>query len=190
MNYSVEMANLLTIIDICTTLNENAATFSRIRKGTKMPTIGTLSLTLRDYGGEDTTIRVNAPEITAANFAAQETLRNAFLASLAAMSGGSEISRSFGNKITDATPSNAPTVYDQRETMWRVDYSDDVTGEWFKFTIGTADLLLLDPNDRDHAHIGDAGDVDGFVTSAEAYMLSPNGNAITIREITHVGRNT
>lgn len=155
-----------------------------------MPTIGKLSLTMRDYGGEDGSFYVYAPEITAANFAAQETLRNAFLAAVAAMTTGSEVRRSFGNLVTDASPSNAPTVYDQRENKWRIDYVDDSTGKAYHFTLPCADLLLLDPNDRAHAEIGDAGDVDGFVAATEAYVLSEAGNSITVREITFVGRNT
>jgi len=152
-------------------------------------TSGKLSFTQRDYGGEDTTSNFVVPAITAANFAAQETLRNAFTAAIAAMTTGNEIRRTFGNVVVDETPTNAPLQTDQREAKWRVDYTDDVTGKADHFTLGCADLLLLDANDRAHAHIGDAGDVDGFITACEAYVLSPAGNAITIREITHVGRN-
>ena len=88
--------------------------------------------------------------------------------------------------------SNEPRPTDQfaqRETKWRVDYTDTVSGKPYWFTIGTADLSLLSATDRGKADPLNA-DVQAFVTAAEAYVLSPEGNAINVEQIVHVGRNT
>jgi len=152
-----------------------------------MPVSGKASVTFADYDGEITTTSVNVLALSAANYDAQATLRTAFVAAMVAMTIG-ELQRSeYGNvSLQSITP--ASDVQAQREKKWLVDYHDATSLKRYSFEIGTADLDQLDPNDRAHAEIGDAGIVDAFVTAAEAYLLSPTGGAIVVDEITFVGR--
>jgi hypothetical protein len=156
-----------------------------------MPTAGGTQITIRDYDNEPGTTRIHAAVLTAANFDAQVTARNAFCSALLAITTADMLAKiSFGNDILNTMigDTNAET---QREKKWLVRYHENatptVTGT---FTIPCADLLHLDPNDRKHANIGDAGHVDAFIAAAETFVLSPAGNAIVIDEITYVGRNT
>jgi hypothetical protein len=143
--------------------------------------------TLKDYDGEKTTFRVRATEVTAANFDAQATLRAALATAIAGITLGVYTRTAFGNEDTQvvADPSE-PTC--QRELKWLIQYRE-TGGGLYRVELGTADLTALDPNDRAHAHIGDSAEVDAFVAAFEAYAKGPGGGAVTIQEITLVGRN-
>lgn len=152
-----------------------------------MPTLGFDSITFRDYDSELSNVRVNATVLTAANFDAQATLRNAFVSAMQAISLGVKGQESFGNQIVSSL-SPAGNDAAQREQKWLVQYHDSTSLKRFSFEIPCADTGALDANDRAHAEIGDSGVVDAFVAAAEAYVLSPDGGAIVIDEITLVGR--
>lgn len=150
--------------------------------------MGFYTRTLMDYDGETTGHRVNVADLNAGNIAAQITLQADYGTAINGITTGSLQKIAYGNQVDSNQP--APVdVWSQRELKWRVDYRDTVTGEPFHVTIGTADANLLDPNNRDRAYIGDAGAVDAFVTAFEAYVLSPNGNAVEVLQIPMVGRN-
>ena len=86
------------------------------------------------------------------------------------------------------TPDNAVDAFSQRETKWRVVYTDDVNpvGNG-SFEIGGADLTKLSPG-TGRADLADA-DIAALVAWLEANSLSRLGNAISIEYIEHVGRN-
>jgi hypothetical protein len=69
-----------------------------------------------------------------------------------------------------------------------VQYHDSTTGRKYSVELPTADPAMIDPNDRAHAAIGDAGPVDAFITAFEAVVISRDGNAVVVDEITLVGR--
>ena len=144
--------------------------------------------TLKDYDGENTSMRVNAEDLNAGNIAAQLVLQANFGTAINGMTTGSLQKIAYGNQTNSLQPAPSDT-WSQRELKWKVNYRDDVTGDPFEMTIGTADTALLDPNNRDRAFIGDAGPVDQFVADFEAYVLSPDGNPVTILMIPLVGRN-
>lgn len=150
--------------------------------------MGFYTRTLMDYDEENSTVRVNATALNETNLAAQLVLQSNFGAAINDMSLGSLQTIRYGNEVISNNEAPIET-YAQRELKWRVDYRDAVTGDKFHFTIPCANLDLLDPNNRKQAFIGDGGDVDDFVAAAEAYVLSPNGNAIQILQIIAVGRN-
>lgn len=154
-----------------------------------MPTTGKAAFTQADYDGEITTTSVSVPVITAANFDAQATLRNALMAAIQGITLGEYQRTEFGNVVLSSI-SKASDTGAQREKKWLVDYHDTTSLKRYSFEIGCADDAQLDAQDRAHAEIGDGDVVDAFVTAAEAYILSPTGGAIVIDEITFVGRRT
>jgi hypothetical protein len=145
-------------------------------------------MTLIDYDSEKTTVKLHVPAVTAVNFAAQETLKDALRDAIAQMTLGTSNRTEYGN--ADLLSVDPPDdVNAQREDKWLVSFRDTVNNKRGSFEIGTADRDQLDPNDRKHAHIGDGLIVDGFVDAVEAVVLSVDGNAIEVQEITLVGRN-
>lgn len=156
-----------------------------------MPTTGKTSIQMRDYGNEASVSTFTVATLTAANFDAQATLRGALQSAILGISAVDMLAKiELGNTILNTVVGDDNPLA-QRENKWLVQYHETaapaVKGT---VTIPCADLAQLDPNDRAHAEIGDAGVVDAFVAAFEAYVLSENGNAVTIDEITFVGRNT
>lgn len=155
-----------------------------------MPTTGGTQISIRDYDNEVGTMKVHAATLTAANFDAQATLRGNLQTAILGIVAVDMLAKiSFGNDILNtAVGDDSPLA--QRENKWLVQYHETATPtNKGTFTVPAADLNQLDPNDRKHAHIGDAGVVDAFVAAVEAYVLSDAGAAITVDEITFVARN-
>ena len=142
---------------------------------------------MTDYDGENTTFRVNATTLTAANFDAQVALNVALGVAIVGITHGALQKISYGNEILSPATCEEPQA--QRELKWLIRYRDDITGNPYTVELGTADTAALDPNNRGYAEIGDGGVVDAFVTAFEAYVLSPAGNAVSIDSIQLVGRN-
>lgn len=150
---------------------------------------GLFSRTYKDYDSETSNVQIYHDVLTSGNFTALTGAIVTMYQAMDLMVTGTPESYRFANEYPLANAQAPTDPWSQREIKWRVDYTDDVTGEPFHITIPCADLDLLDPNDRAHAHIGDAGTVDAFVTAFEAVAKSPRGNAVTVVEITAVGRN-
>lgn len=141
---------------------------------------------LKDYDGENSSVTVHAADLNAGNIATELTLQSNFGAALNNITLGSLQTIRYGNGV-DALSAAPSDVWAQRELKWFVQFRDTVNGEPGHFTVPTADATKLDPNNRGHAYIGDAGDVDAFITAAEAYVKSRDGNAIEILDITLIG---
>lgn len=152
-----------------------------------MPTAGRFSCSLTDYDNEHANVGFAIPVLTAANFDAQQTLMNTFIAALMDMVLGNRWKNSQAievlNNITPATDQAA-----QVELKWLVQYHDGTTLKRYSIEVPTANTARLDPNDRAHAEIGDGAEVDAFIDALEAYGKTPDGNAIVVDEITLVGR--
>lgn len=156
-------------------------------EGFAMADKGKFSISLIDYDSEATNTSLNTAAITAGNFAAQETLKDALRDAIAQMTIGNVQKTEYSNvDLLSVTPASAQAA--QRELKWLVSFHDTTTLKKYSCEIGTADPDQLDPNDKAHAHLGDTGIVDGFKTAFEAVILSEVGNAVTIDEITLVGR--
>jgi len=148
---------------------------------------GKFMISFIDYDSEVATTSLNVAAMTAGNFAAQETLKDALRDAAAQMTIGNTAKTEYGNvDLLSITPASVEEA--QRELKWLVSYHDSTTLKKQTCEIGTADPDQLDPNDRAHAHIGDSGIVDGFITAFEAVVLSDVGNAVVVDEITLVGR--
>lgn len=146
------------------------------------------SRTLHDYDNEPTTFRVRIPEINAGNIADIVTKTANLGTAVNGITLGALENLRYGNE-TIAASGAAASAYAQRELKWLVRYRDTVLGDSYRVTIGTADPTHLDPNARGQAQIGDAGDVDAFVTAFEDLVVSDAGNAVEVTSITLVGRN-
>jgi hypothetical protein len=143
---------------------------------------------MTDYDAETTVFRVNSAALTAANFDAEVALNVALGVAIAGITLGTLQKIAYGNEILSPGVCDEPLA--QRENKWLIRYHDTSTGDPYTVELGTADLTVLDPNNRGYAEIGDAGPVDAFVTAFEGYVLSPAGNAVEIDSIQFVGRNT
>lgn len=148
---------------------------------------GFLSRTYADYDNERSNFRVRVPALTAANFDAQATLHNNLVIAIAGMVNGVLVKSAVGNEdLVALGPASDPAT--QRELKWLVQYHDGSTLRRYSVEMPCADTSVLDPNDRAHAHIGDAGPVDAFITAFQNVVLSPTGGAVVVDEITLVGR--
>ena len=153
-----------------------------------MAVTGKYSRTILDFDGEKTVFEVTVPELTAANFAAQATLRSSLGVAIANITLGTVHKFDYGNTdgVSNTTPSSEVA---QRESRWLVRYVDDVTQALYHVTLGTADLVAhMSASAKGFADLAEA-DIAAFVTAFEAYVLSPVGNAVTIQSIMHVGAN-
>jgi len=145
--------------------------------------------TMKDYDGEPTTFRVRTLALTAANFDAQVALNVALGTAIVGITRGHVQKIVYSNEIISPTVPDDPLS--QRENKWLIRYHDAVTSEDLgPLELGTADLTVLDPNNRGYAEMGDAGPVDAFVSAFEAYVVSPDDNAVVVDSIQFVGRNT
>jgi len=152
-----------------------------------MAYIGFMTLSVADYDNEVGNIRVRVAAITAANHDAQVTLHDSLVTAIDGICNGLKIKRTYGNENVLAVGPDSNTGT-QRELKWLVSYHDSSTLRRYSLELPCADVGQLDPNDRAHAEIGDAGVVDAFITAFEAVAKSPVGNAVTVDEITLVGR--
>ena len=143
-----------------------------------------------DYGSEGSTTTFKGPALTALNFDAQNTAVTALVDAVAGITLGLRVRYAVGNEfqtVSNATP--AADANAQRERKWLIYYTDGIAMKTYQMELPCANLAHLDPNNREAANIGDAGPVDAFIAAFEAYHLSPDGNAVTVDKIVHVGRN-
>lgn len=149
----------------------------------------TSSVTLKalDYGKEATRFGFKITQLTAANFDAQialvATLQGAVDNVVLGLFDGKTVNAQdipVGPKATDE--------YAQREAKWRVSYTDDVDplGNG-SFEIGMPDLTLLVAGTGKMDVSAGAGAA--LVTAIESTVLSRLGNAVSVVDIIHVGRN-
>lgn len=153
-----------------------------------MPSTGHFTRTYIDYDSETADFAIYHDVMTSANIVALQAAVVTLYQAADAICTGTPMAYRFENLYTlTGTPPTDP--WSQREIKWRVDYHDAVTGDKHRTELPCADLDNLDPDDRSHAHIGDAGAVDAFVTAFEAIVKTKVGNAVVVDEITAVGRN-
>jgi hypothetical protein len=151
--------------------------------------IGWHVIPFNDYNAERSTVTVRATELTAANFDAQYSAFIQFYDAIVGITLGLRIGAKFGNDIpivAGDTPASDPNA--QRERKWLVRYSDATAMKNYTMELPCADLSYLDPNNREYADMTDL-DVAAFVTAFEAFVISPDGNTVTVDSIQHVGRN-
>lgn len=145
--------------------------------------------TMRDYDGEPTTFKVKTVPLSAANFDAEVAKNVALGVAIVGITRGHLQRIVYSNEIS--SPSVPDDPLSQRENKWLIRFHDTVTEEaQSPIELGTADLTVLDPNNRGYAEMGDAGAVDAFVTAFEDMVVSADGNPVEIDSIQFVGRNS
>jgi len=152
-------------------------------------TNGIFEIVYRDYNGQDSSVKLRTQTISAANFDAHAVLVTNLLNALADVLIGVPQTYDVGNEVVNSVaPPDDPTA--QRELAWKIFFHNGTTFLSPQTSqIPCPALTLLDPNDRKNAEIGDADDVDNFVSKFQAYVISPGGNAPVIDEIELKGRN-
>lgn len=152
-------------------------------------TTGFYSATMLDYDGESDNFRGQVAALSAANFAAQATLRGDFHSALANVTLGVRQSERFGND-TFVSGIPAADANAQRELKMLVQWHDGTTDDVVpSIELPCPDLSNLDPSDRSHFNIGDADVIDDLVTALEAVCVNPaTYNALVVDELTLVGR--
>lgn len=144
--------------------------------------------TMTDYDGESSTFRCRSTFLTAANFDAQVALNVALGVAIVGITRGALNKIVYANELDSVSLSDDPLC--QRENKWLIRYHDATTAKPYTLELGTADLTVLDENNRGFAEMGDGGPVDAFVAAFEAYVLSPDGDYGVIDSIQFVGRKT
>jgi len=147
--------------------------------------------TLLDFSAEKTTHSIVSEVLTAANFAGQETERNAYQAALLGLSNGILNKNGYGNETAGLNTPD-PDPVSQREMKWLVTYEGDVTGKKFQVELGCAAYTvagLLVAN-TDLADLTTAQWI-AFVTAFEAFAKSPDDptEAVSFLSARLVGRN-
>lgn len=170
-----------------------------------MTTVSTLSVI--DYSKEVAQMGVQATELTAANFVAQQTLRDAFFeATLDVILGVStQVQTSIIARDVTIPPTNTAA---QRENKWLVSYRDNSEfvpgapgvnnpgyGKYFNVEIPTADVTdaSLFKAGSDEANWEGAGadtQWTDFVAAFQGYVRSPYNGVPLIVFIEFVGRRT
>lgn len=146
-------------------------------------------VSVKDYDNEAATASFPGTDLTAANFDAEVALMATLKTALEAITMGNTVKLT---RVANVSPMEDVPASDkdaQRERKWLVRYHDSVTFEKATISLPCADLSFLDPANRGRAEMGDAAEVDAFVTAFEAYVQPPGGNVAVVDEIIHVGRN-
>lgn len=146
--------------------------------------------TLRDHGGERSSVKIYNGVITAGTLPAYLTQLGALRTALDGITLGTiekEMWVGDATLLSSALPADANA---QRETKWLVRYFDTVTNKKYTFEIPTA---LLTGQLVANTGIADltTTEMAAFVTAFEAIARCPDSdvNAVEISQIIHVGRN-
>ena len=149
---------------------------------------GKLKLTYLDFSEEVAWVGFEGATLTALNFDAQVDLQDALVTATEAIIMSSNFKKERVASIERGFRV-APMDKDaQRERKWRVSYEDTTTHMLYSLDLPCADLQYLKDN-SDEADLENVT-VAAFVTAFTAYVKSPDGNAVAVRKITHVGRRS
>lgn len=149
--------------------------------------MGKQTLTVADYGGETSTVSLYTADYTAGTFATVDAALDDIRDAIDGVTIG--VIRKDARLASEAVPATGlpASAFAQRETKWLVRARDDVNGKAVQFEIPCADLALLVAGTGLMDTSGGAGAA--LVTAVEANVKSVDGNAITVQDVLHVGRN-
>ena len=140
-----------------------------------------------DFGAEPTRFGFNIIQLTAANFDAQVALVAALQGAVDNVALGNFSGKTI-NALDVSVGPKATVNEAQRESKWRVTFTDavDPIGNG-SFEVGMADLQFLVPGSGLMDISAGAGAA--LVTAIENAVVSRLGNAVTVNQVAHVGRN-
>ncbi|SRR6266567_2205148 len=145
------------------------------------------SLTIRDYDKELSTFRVNSALLTAANIVAQEGFATALKSAVQGITLGIVQKDTLTAKETvySNLPPSDPVA--QRESKWLVRSEDNSTHVISRNEIPTADLTNLTGN-QEYITDFSAGVLAAFKSAWEAFVVSEDGNPVTLISLQAVGK--
>jgi len=146
------------------------------------------NVSIRDYGKEISTAGFRGTTLNAGNFVAQLALQATLLGTLADITLGEQAKTTVVAVETILSAAAPTSDLAQRETKWLVRYEDNTTHLVYNVEIPTADLAGHLLGNTDNADLANA-DIAAFIAAFEAYQVGPTGNAVTVVDILHVGRN-
>lgn len=149
---------------------------------------GLVTVDLIDYASETQQHSFNSVLLNAGNFAAQDTLFQAYLTALGAITIANVYKDSHGNQDRNVPKNPASSQAAHREYQWGVVFKDLTTGQRFTFRIAAPQLAPNLKPGEDHADLT-ATDIAAYVSAFEALAKSPNGNAVQITDMVVVGKN-
>lgn len=149
---------------------------------------GLFRYSMTDYDRQKRQVSFPTTVVTAANHDAQKTLHDALVAALEDVTlGALDFEEFVGDResIRPLVAAAAPTG--QINIQWVVTYVDDVTTAVANVRIPCADLVdatLLMPN----SNVWDPADAKWvqFITDFEAYVLSEDGNPVSIQQVVYL----
>lgn len=144
------------------------------------------SLTIKDYSNEDSTTTVNTKSLT--DNVAYEAARDAFNTAVDNITSGRLAAYTESNIVR---LSNQPAIDSSsaRELKVLVSYEDTVTFKKFSVTVPTFRPSLVTMMAGTDLVDITAGSAAAFVTAFEAFVNSPDGNAVSVISMRLVGRN-
>lgn len=148
--------------------------------------MGKMNLTYVDHDGESSSVGIYTTDLTAGNITAQLVEADAVMDAIEAVSLCTLRGRSIialTEEIAGVLPANG---FAQRETKWLVS-GVDVDGVARTMEIPGADLDLL-PSGSGVLDLT-AGAGLALKTALDTYWTTPQGVAITVEQVIHVGRN-
>lgn len=146
-----------------------------------------LTLSYKDFSNENSTVKAQGVVFTAANHDATVALQDALATAVDGISKGNRFQTVRQANIIYGSQVAPVDDTAQRENKWLVSYEDDVLFNRHSIEIPCADTQFLTAG-TDLADLT-ATEMAAFVTAFEAYAKSPQGNAVTVLSIKHVGRN-
>lgn len=163
---------------------------------------GLYTLTVMDYDGEKSPLKVHTGAVTATSIAGLLTQIGNFRNAVDGLSIGTMQKEQLAAFSTILSQDLPTSEFAQRETKWVVKYHDNQEFfdapvnaipnagylKIFDFEIGAADLSLLADN-QDFLPL-DGTEAAALVTAFEAMARSPYGGTVTVDSIQQVGRNT
>lgn len=148
---------------------------------------GSFVYTLIDHDGETSGVSVRMPEVTDVNYSTAESQIASLISALDAVTLMNPVKDTRTYVVTPYSGALPANGFAQREAKFVVFYTD-TAGNKGTIEIPGADLSLLVPG-QDVIDISNAGAGLNLANALEALHLSKQGNAITIDQISHAGRN-
>lgn len=139
---------------------------------------------------ESTNWSVPVTTLTAANYVAKKALIDDLNTAVDSIIIGMIAKKEVVIDRTLVSALPAASTLAQRENKWLLRYVDTVTSQKFRVSIGTADLTEL-PDNSEFLDLT-AGDGLALKTAFDAIVVSPDNssNAVSLRSVQFVGRNT
>lgn len=152
------------------------------------------TFSFEDYDGEDSNVKINTVEITAANLDAQQTLLTTLRTAMNAILLGT-VNKSVVSDIGWDTYTQTTDPFGQREIRWTI-VSEDINGNRFRSNeLPMANLALLEGGSKFIIKNGvvsvvtGAAAVTAFKDAYEAVAVSNTGLALTIVDMYQSGKN-